>query len=203
MIISAPSVTIGRRVKRISLQRFLLAKICYETDKVDGRDIVALYYNQLWLESKCLSDRQFSSKFNLMVGPLGELLSTADLTDRSKVLTFRSTIIKRLQAYIVPERNYAQWKSKFAGSYELVQPKASGTETKKLPQQRYIGIGYRDKGTAKNPAEDGSPSWQEVAVSAENRRLKIDEIQEAIQHAKDIDELVGILTDLDDRESSS
>lgn len=202
MKISAPSVSIGRRVKRISLQRFLLAKICYETYKVDGRDIVALYINQLWLESKCLSDRQFSNKFNLLVGPLGELLSTADLSNRSKVLTFRSTIIKRLQAYIVPERNYAQWKSKFAGSYELVRPKESGVETKKLPQQRYIGIGYRDKGTAKNPAEDGSPSWQEVAVSAENRRINLDEIIKDIRRAQFPETIYGILEDLVERKSS-
>jgi hypothetical protein len=31
-----------------------------------------------------------------------------------------------------------------------------------LPPKLYIGKGYTDKGTARNPALDGSPPWQEV-----------------------------------------
>lgn len=31
------------------------------------------------------------------------------------------------------------------------------------PPQRYIGVGYRDKGNCRNSSYDGSPSWQEVA----------------------------------------
>jgi len=33
----------------------------------------------------------------------------------------------------------------------------------KSPQKRFIGVGYRDQGTAQDVAYDGSPSWQEVA----------------------------------------
>lgn len=33
----------------------------------------------------------------------------------------------------------------------------------KLHLKRYIGVGYRDKGTASIPSENGSPSWQTVA----------------------------------------
>lgn len=32
-------------------------------------------------------------------------------------------------------------------------------------EQRYIGVGYLDKGSARNTALDGSPNWQEVAMS--------------------------------------
>jgi len=41
------------------------------------------------------------------------------------------------------------------------------------PEQRRIGVGYRDKGTASRPSYDGSPRWKEVAVSKENRREKL------------------------------
>jgi hypothetical protein len=34
---------------------------------------------------------------------------------------------------------------------------------KPVKQKRFIGVGYRDKGTRRNIAHDGSPSWQEVA----------------------------------------
>lgn len=37
------------------------------------------------------------------------------------------------------------------------------------PEQRRIGVGYRDKGTASIPSNDGSPRWGEVAVSFQVR----------------------------------
>jgi len=37
---------------------------------------------------------------------------------------------------------------------------------KKPPPQRYIGVGYRDKGATTEPSKDGSPSWKEVAVTS-------------------------------------
>jgi hypothetical protein len=36
-------------------------------------------------------------------------------------------------------------------------------EPKKFPPKKIIGVGYKDKGTRRNNAEDGSPSWKEVA----------------------------------------
>ena len=36
---------------------------------------------------------------------------------------------------------------------------------KPSPELRRIGVGYRDKGTARQPSKDGSPRWEEVAVS--------------------------------------
>jgi hypothetical protein len=35
----------------------------------------------------------------------------------------------------------------------------------RIPPKRFIGIGYRDKGSIRNLAYDGSPPWQEVASS--------------------------------------
>jgi hypothetical protein len=37
-------------------------------------------------------------------------------------------------------------------------------------EKRYIGVGYKDKGTLKNKASDGSPGWTEVAVDERFRR---------------------------------
>jgi hypothetical protein len=37
---------------------------------------------------------------------------------------------------------------------------------KNPPPQRYIGVGYRDKGTCSVPHIDGSPGWKEVAMAA-------------------------------------
>jgi hypothetical protein len=36
---------------------------------------------------------------------------------------------------------------------------------KSVKNKRFIGVGYKDKGSRKDKAVDGSPSWQEVASS--------------------------------------
>lgn len=37
------------------------------------------------------------------------------------------------------------------------------------PELRRIGVGYRDKGTARDSAIDGSPRWEDIAVSPSSR----------------------------------
>jgi hypothetical protein len=32
-------------------------------------------------------------------------------------------------------------------------------------EQRYVGVGYKDKGNKKDPTVDGTPGWKEVAAS--------------------------------------
>jgi hypothetical protein len=39
------------------------------------------------------------------------------------------------------------------------------------PPQRFIGVGYRDKGSSRKDPIDASPSWQEVAVSPGSRLM--------------------------------
>lgn len=43
--------------------------------------------------------------------------------------------------------------------------------TKKYHPQRYIGVGYKDKGSCKDYSFDGSPSWQEVSLDERFRIL--------------------------------
>jgi hypothetical protein len=40
------------------------------------------------------------------------------------------------------------------------------------PPQRYIGVGYRDKGATTEPSTDGSPSWKTVAATSLSTALK-------------------------------
>lgn len=41
--------------------------------------------------------------------------------------------------------------------------------------ERYIGVGYKDKGSRRYPELDGSPSWQEVATVLANREREQEE----------------------------
>jgi hypothetical protein len=63
---------------------------------------------------------------------------------------------------------------------------------RKLPPKRIIGIGYRDKGTARDPAIDGSPSWQEVASQAGQLALAI----KSIKGAKSFNAIITAFEDL-------
>lgn len=48
------------------------------------------------------------------------------------------------------------------------QPKSKNS----FPPEQYIGVGYADKGSSRDSATDGSPSWQEVAVSENSHKLE-------------------------------
>lgn len=52
----------------------------------------------------------------------------------------------------------------YYGAKVSLEVKMSTYYPRKPRAKNRIGVGYRDKGTAKNTAWDGSPSWQEVAL---------------------------------------
>lgn len=44
---------------------------------------------------------------------------------------------------------------------------------KKNHFEKYIGVGYKDKGTAKNETEDGTPSWEEITGTGLHRLREV------------------------------
>lgn len=184
------SVLISKKVKRVSLQRYLLSKIAYG-EQVGFREIGALFLNQLWLENKTKTDNQFNQKFGRTLEDLSNILRQLNISrgiNSTVIANLRSKVNNQLEAFLIPRRNLAQWKMKFDSSVILTSPKPSGVLNKTLPAERYIGIGYRDKGTAKNPALDGSPSWQEVAQSNRTIDTRIEEIKNELKTRKTIKE---------------
>jgi hypothetical protein len=45
---------------------------------------------------------------------------------------------------------------------------------RRTPAKAYIGIGYKDKGSRREPALDGSPKWQEVATFNANKEAELE-----------------------------
>jgi hypothetical protein len=170
---------IGKRVKRISLQRYLLTKPLVELKKVKESDLVCLFENQLWLESKCLKDFQFFRKFGTEVFTVSELLKNLNTSEISlkSISRISKKVAKFIPSFLVPLRNYGQWKSRFAGSFHL-NPIASKEirdfYLPKRPQERRIGVGYRDKGSKRNLAKDGSPDWTEISMDKKFQRSQIE-----------------------------
>lgn len=160
-------IRISPKVKRIYLQRFLLSKFVYFKEELRLEDLCCLFENQLWLEKKCQSDPDFSSKFGKDLESLSIILKEINFrvntTDRT-IDKFAKKLSENLSNFILPRRNYKEAKSKCNGSFQLEDAKSSGKLKSQIPPKSYVGVGYRDKGSAKNVAKDGSPSWQEVAT---------------------------------------
>lgn len=189
-------VKYSRRLKRISLQRYLTSKIAYEMDKITMYDLFALYDNQIWLESKCSSDIDFSNKFGRSLEDLSVIMKESNLSRglNSQVLTRMSTTVKKdLHGFIVPLRNYPSFKKRFSGLFSVRTLKPPEVANRHIPPKRVIGIGYRDKGTARDPAKDGSPSWQEVASRGGQIALAIRRINEA----GNLNKIIKVFEDLD------
>jgi len=172
---STQKVTISKKAKRISLQRYLASKIVYESNKFGLRHLYGLFINQLWLEGKASADPNFREKFGGDLESLSYILKEINFSrgfNPSSLTRLKSKLLKNIPDFIVPQRNFAAWKSKFDSSVVISYQEQLGTPNQQLPPEQYIGKGYGDKGTAKKPELDGSPSWQDVASS---ERLRVQE----------------------------
>lgn len=163
----AQMVLISPKAKRIHLQRFLLSKFVHFKERLDLRDLCCLFENQLWLERKCQADVIFCQKFGKDLESLSVLLS--EINFRSKITNraldrFSRRLSSDLPDLVLPKRNYNEAFKRLNGLFSLKDPMPSGRLKKTVPPKSRIGIGYRDKGSARDVAKDGSPSWQEVAA---------------------------------------
>lgn len=160
-------VVISPRAKRVTLQRYLLSKLVLEEEKFDLKDLCTLFANQIWLEQKVRTDNEFQQKFGKSLEDLSIILKEInfrqEFTDRA-LYRLRTRVKDTLDNILLPQRNYVLVRQRYSGLFYLRDPLQPGKDKKLLPQVARIGKGYRDKGTLKNPAVDGSPSWQEVAV---------------------------------------
>lgn len=193
--IQSISVVIGKSVKRISLQRFIVTKICLEPEKISSRDIFTLYQNQLWLQDKSHREKEFASKFGNSLEGLSIILKNLNFSTNfefPKLISLKNRINVELEDFKIPTRNYQSFKSRFEGTYHIVFSKPQGIPTKNLPPVRYIGVGYKDKGSATKPEFDGSPNWKDIASSAENILRIIEESRILIKEGSNGKQLTGI-----------
>jgi hypothetical protein len=139
-----------------------------------------------------VSDAEFKKKFSGTLEVSSNLLKELNLRNgfsTKAIDRLANKVRAELEGFLIPKRNFAQWKSKFDSLFVLTTSKPLGVNNKTLPPERYIGIGYRDKGTAKNPAEDASQSWQEIAQSNRPRLLnKIERLRYELTTAEDFRE---------------
>jgi hypothetical protein len=175
-------VVIKASVKRITLQRGICSEIAYGLEPSLGR-IHVLFQNQLWLERKCSTDKKFAEKFGQSLEDLSIILKQTNLSrglTSGAVNGLKQRLQHDLESFLYPKRNLTQISLKVSQSFYTKPYTPPGVDTKLLPPKRFIGIGYRDKGTARIPHLDGSPRWQEVASRASNLERRIHETREKV-----------------------
>lgn len=156
-------VVYAKHVKRITLQRVLCSILVFEKEKFQLKDLLVIFDNMLYLQDMALKDENFRKKFGSDLESLALILKKSRLTSTPTKagISRLSEELKDLNGFLIPQRNLAHTKTHFKGKFEIRQGTKLGIPTADLPLKRYIGIGYRDKGTARNLALNGEPRWQD------------------------------------------
>lgn len=160
-------VILGRKCKRMTALRAICSKIAFDPEQASFEDLLVLFEVLLWCQTKSLNDPSFAEKFGLHLKVLAYILKRERFTERKfakQKVNLTNSFLKNFNSFLIPKRNYKNALREQMKFIELRAPRPQGVLKSQLPPAKYIGMGYRDKGTAKNPAKDGSPSWQEIAM---------------------------------------
>lgn len=169
--------------KKVTLFRFLLAKLVYGREH-EGLSLEEfLCFHELYLElvdskdplllAKWASSFEKCSKIMAATAKFVEFPLCLDELSREKVISFMGED----PMLPSPSAFYGLMGNRDLRSAFRVQFRSQWIPPKRV--ERYIGVGYKDKGTRRNPALDGSPSWQTVAATLSNREREAEEAEMA------------------------
>jgi len=168
------------------LFRNLLAQLVYADYGLSMEETLVLFDLMSGFPEQVDKDRQFASKYSEWLITVHSALSSLSIPSFPLVLTEdkRKKLAEELKPLLPSPHAYYGWRGNPAlvHSFKVIPNIDLGLK-KRLPPKRFLGVGYRDKGTAKDPAVDGSPSWRKVArVNAETERV-IEEQKENLINA--------------------
>jgi len=163
LVLRGIRVIYSKSVKRINLERTIVGKIIFFREKVTVQDIIILFDNLLWLQEKASSDPLFQQKFGNSLEELALKLKKWKIGQslNHKTLENLRLDLIEMKSFYIPERHIKHHLALIQGKTEIRNGAEPGKSTKDLPSPRFIGVGYRDKGTARDLAFDGSPTWKE------------------------------------------
>lgn len=151
----------------MTLFRYLLSKLLYDEDEGLHLDEYLVLYELLYsfLESQ---DQSFLDKWG---NSLIESLPFFEEVAKAKEFPVRlRKSIKTEELYseflgilVLTKNSYYGMRGNRDMRKSFLLTLNSQLPVQKLKPQRHIGVGYRDKGTRRDPAYDGSPTWQQVA----------------------------------------
>jgi len=158
-------VKIKRGLKRKTLFRFLLAKMMYEDSGIHLDEYLVLF--SLYYDLQQIEDAGFSKKYDDWFSRhdrfFRELGQATHFPVRLNMENITEHLLKQMSPLLPSKQAYFGLKGQrnIRLGYE-VQLNSSLPPVRVRPKA-YIGVGYRDKGTRRDFAKNGNPSWQEVS----------------------------------------
>lgn len=174
------SVKIKKGIKRKDLFRFLLAKMLYEGEEGLHLDeflvLWELYLYLLEVQSKDPTFREkyghFFDQSSYFFRALGETTEFPIRVEDNSNLQYLERIQECLKPLLPTRSAYFGLKGQksLKSGFSLVFE--GEVLRRRLPEPRRIGVGYRDKGSRRDPALNGCPDWREVAMSTLELRIR-------------------------------
>lgn len=164
-------VKLKKGTKKITLFRFLLAKMLYEAEDsglhLDEFIVLTTVYYNFFEETdpsfikKYGNDLERLLPFFQNIGEAKEFPLRLELDEelKTKLIEWIGPLLPTPHSYYGLRGNRDLRKSYSISFNDTIEPT-------KIRTPRYVGVGYRDKGTCRNSAIDGSPSWKEVGSEA-------------------------------------
>jgi len=144
--------------------QFLFSKLLFATEEdFTTEDRTALW--SAWEKMLILSgkQREFKQKhFHILWFTRGVMQSLNAKISKEDRVSIRNSI----EPILSKGRGYFSARIYFGRKNELIKKYEVWIKTrfpKKFSPKKYVGVGYDDKGTARNVASDGNPHWIEVA----------------------------------------
>lgn len=165
-------------VKEAVVFKYLLSKLLYSNDPFTEEDTVALFISREKVLELCARDSDYNKKYIRLIFLTRYIFSNLEAFVQDKDAINR--MVDELEGSFNNGRRIIGPSIYYGGKRQYgVLMRAA--EPRKPKAKRRIGVGYRDKGTAKDTAWDGSPSWQEVAMSQSSNSLDSESLRSKVE----------------------
>jgi len=187
-ILKGYTMKIKKGQNRIVLLKFLLGKLVYSHGGLNIEEYLLLFH--LYFELTESNDPLFQEKYkeilyriNLLLSEMGKIKEFPVHPSVKSVFE----ITRLLSGFLPTAREYFG----FAGQRDLKSSfRLILNDTivpKRPPPKRFIGVGYKDKGTCRDPAFDGTPGWQFFARYFSNKEREAEELDSSISETSDFE----------------
>lgn len=179
---------IKKGTNRVVLLKFLLAKLIYSAEGMNLEEYLLIFH--LYFELLDTRDPLFQAKYKNHFERIGSLLVKMNGIKVFPIIPKDGTkneIIRYLENFLPTAREFfgLAGQRDLRNCFRLVLNDTIVIQAP--PPKRFIGVGYKDKGTCRDPAFDGSPGWQFYARYFANLEREAEELDSSISDTSDFE----------------
>lgn len=158
------TVKVKNGTKQITFLRNLLASFIYEPGGGSIEDVLVLFELMERCTQKAEKDPEYCHKFGEWLITVHKIVAAWKIHSFPFHCPHPEEDIKHLQPHLPSRQAYFGWKHNPVKGHSARVILRNQMKPPKINPKRFVGVGYKDKGTRRDPAKDGSPHWKEVAV---------------------------------------